>query len=112
MGIFDYIKTKKDEFAQERSITKANKLAALRTNRVKLEGRAKIDRAYDEEKDKIKAAKREQFQRSFTGKAIANLKEFQKKSQARSKAIGNAGQGKNEINPAFKSKPVKKSIFD
>jgi len=114
MGFFKMIRDKKEEFQQERHLAKAGKLSSMRTERLKQEGRAKVSRAYDQEKAKTKAAKKEQFQRSFTGKAIAGIKKAQKRLP-KTKSTRSGVMQKTEINPAFSlggSKKKKKYFYE
>jgi len=115
MGVFGYIRKAKERFDQERYEGKANKLAGLRSERLKQEGRVKIDRAYNKEKSRIASAKKEQFNNSFTGRAVSNLQKFQKASKKRSAKISRSksiSTSRTEINPAFDMDKKKKSIFD
>jgi len=114
MGVFGILKQRREEFVQQRTIKKANKLAGLKSERVKQEGRAKIDRAYDEEIKLTKTAKREQFDRSFAGKSIAGLKKFQANNKKRNANMSSSTSTRTELNPAFDMSKDKKrkNIFD
>lgn len=64
MGIMNYIKEQKDKFKQRQdarqqanAVEKAKQLKDLKEERVKLEGRVKVHKAYESESKKIAAAK-------------------------------------------------------
>lgn len=83
MGFFGNVKKRLDDFETRATVKKASKLKGLREQRLKAEGRAKVSRLYDKEKGRIKAAKKESFERSYSGRALKGLKKFQKKSKGR-----------------------------
>lgn len=96
------IREKKKAFEQERTTAKANKLKGLREERLRVEGQAKIDRLYDKEKERIKKAKKEKFERSTTGKLLKGLQTYQKKSQSRKGGKMPKAKGFDpEVNEAF-----------
>jgi len=112
MGLFNMIREKKDEFQRERNISKANKLKDLKDERVILEGRAKVNKAYDDEKAKIKAAKKQNFDSSFLGRAVSGAKKLRAKSTRRKASGRGSFIERKEINSAFslgkEEKPIEK----
>lgn len=57
MGFFSKIKERKEKLISRHYENKAKKLSSLRNERIKLEGRAKIKKAYESERNRINKAK-------------------------------------------------------
>lgn len=88
MGFFKGLKKKKEAFLTKRYENKAKKLKEIRKERIKLEGRAKIDEAYRKEKLKIAQAK-DKSANPFIKKAKASIKKKLKENKNKS----NYGKG-------------------
>lgn len=86
MGILNYIKEQKEKFAakqeavrQKEVLDKAASLKDLREERLKLEGREKIDKLYAQEKARVDALKAGQKKPKMIDRLAAGLKQNQER---------------------------------
>jgi len=86
-GMKEKVKESTDFEAKRKQavMNKAEKLKSMREERIKLEGRAKINKLYSEEKNKISQLKKDRFKQSTFGKAVSELKEYKKKKDKQKK---------------------------
>ena len=88
MNIFNKIKEAKnkavkfkDNYEQQKAIKVAQQLKALKQEKQKLQGRAKIYNLQRKEQQEIKDLKRQQFNNSTLGKLSKSLKDNVKKNK-------------------------------
>lgn len=74
MGVFSYVKRKKEELLKKQHVDTASELKALKEERIKLEGRKKVRDIEQKEKAKIKALKKEEFSNSKFARAVKSIK--------------------------------------
>jgi len=91
VGILEKFADKRKAFERKQNVLKANKLAGLREERLRQEGIVKVNKAYNDEKLRIKKARKERFNNSLGGKLasgiVKNVRENQKKNKKKGGGI-------------------------
>lgn len=99
MGFFARLREKKEEYAQQQNINRASELKKLREQRIAEEGRAKLIKIENEQRQRIADAKKVQFENSNVGKLIGFVKAQKNKGVSSKKASTKSlGKVPQEIN--------------
>lgn len=116
MSILSRIKEKKAAFSQQMNERSASRLQELRKRRERLEGKAKLSRAKETEKTRIRTARSARFKDQTAGarRTVGGLKKLKKAVDNRP-SFGRGFGDTAGINPAFglgKDKPKEKKKKD
>jgi hypothetical protein len=92
MGIMNLISKAKSQYREyqtSQNLSKAEKLKGLREERIRAEGVAKVDKAYNQEKARLKKAKQEHRQAKYGGliKVVKGAKSQIKKHKPKNKGV-------------------------